>query len=196
MEELYDSSIPGLLRANVRTQKEAGRMIAVGHPHAPDYIDLQLIPDFMKAKDGVSMVGDTSQRNIAEEVLNGLHVAWNGGESIENALTESFIENYWEFVDNDFTPWTVVELHNTNPTENEVGVSAYILRGPKRPTAFQLLLDNKGSDSNRTETVHKDLVRPHETAFQKPSRRQRVAKSIAGWLNNQSNQPRRPFRIE
>lgn len=191
MEDLYDSAIPELLHTNTQAQREASLMYIERRAGAPDYIDLRLTPDFMKSKDGMLMTDPEIQKNIAREVMAGLHEAWHGTKIFENPISNEFTEKYWEFVDDEFMPWTVVELHNSKPMLHEVGLSAYMIRGPRRPTAYQQLLDA----SDREKQSAKDQVdvkkESPDEAISKPTatRRKRAAKAIGKWLKEQADKP-------
>lgn len=198
MEELYESSVPELVDMNLQAQKEAGQMITSGRYDTPVYIDLQLVPEFMTNKAGILMVNPKHQRKVAEQTLNGLHKSWDGTKSIENEISETITENYWEFVDvdNDFTPWTVVELHNSSPMLHEVALSAYMIPGTRRPKAYQDLLNQKELDHLKKEDDSADAVQPEVDTVEVVSRKRRAVKTIGKWLKSQTNLPPRPNRFE
>jgi len=190
MEDLYDSAIPELLHTNSQAQREASRMYMERTGEAPDYIDLRLTPDFMKAKDGMLMTDPVIQASIAQEVMAGLHEAWPGTRIFENPISSEYTEKYWEFVDDEFIPWTVVELHNSQPQTHEVGLSAYILRGPRRPVTYQALLDKSNHEKQPTQEKIKAEHSPDEAITKALApRRKRAAKAIGRWLKEQAEKP-------
>ena len=189
MEELYDSAIPDLLHINTQAINEATSMDELNHPNAPEYVDLDLVPAFMKDKDG--MVEDTKrQREIATEVLTGLHEAWNGSEALEHRVNPHLTEQYWEFT-HGFTSWTVVELHYAESVnEQRASVSAYLLRD-KRPAAYQKMLTEKIHELEELEEKADAIERPAEPKADETvqsSRRARAGKAISKWLKNQAKQ--------
>jgi hypothetical protein len=198
MEELYDSAIPELLHVNTQAVNEATRMDELNHPDAPEYLDLALVPDFMKDKDG--RVRDTeSQREIATEVLTGLHEAWNGSEALEHRVNPHLTEQYWEFT-RGFTSWTVVELHYAEPVnEQRASVSAYLLRD-KRPAAYQKMLTEKIHEQEELEEKAEAIEQATEPKMDEAvqsSRRARAGKAISKWLKDQAKQqPPRYNRFE
>lgn len=197
MEELYDSAIPELLHINAQALREATTMDELHHPNAPEYLDLVLVPEFMKNKNG--MVEDSEkQREIAVEVLAGLHEAWNGSEALEHKVNPHLTEQYWEFTSG-FTSWTVVEAHYDLPQDRRASVSAYLLRD-KRPVAYQKMLTAKINEQEELEDQASRLEAQQqntpEEKTEKPSRRQRAAKAIGKWARDQVGKPPRHNRFE
>lgn len=190
MDNLYESAIPELLHTNTQAQREASRMYIERTTAPPDYIDLHLTPDFMKSKDGVLMTDPEIQKRTAKEVMAGLHEAWHGTKKFEKQISDEFTEIYWEFVDDEFLPWTVVELHNSKPRKHEVGLSAYVIRGPKRPVAYQELLDESNMESWQAADRH-DTAQSSGDVAPKPitTRRKRAARAIGKWLKEQADKP-------
>lgn len=193
IEQLFESSVADLCHVNISAQREASRMLAEKNPNAFEYTDLKLVPDFMISKDGGLMVGVADQRRVAESVLNELHSEWNGSEATEYQVSEKYTENYWEFVDAEFTPWTVVEMHNNQPEYHEKALSAYILCGPRRPATYQKLLNEKEQSQLELE----DASGSGSSSVEQPDKRtQKAAKSIGKWLKKQTQHPPRPNRFE
>lgn len=195
MEELYDSAIPELLHINSQALREATTMDELNHPNAPEYVDLMLVPEFMKDKDG--MVEDSvKQREIAIEVLAGLHEAWNGSEAMEHKVNPHLTEQYWEFTSG-FTSWTVVEVHYDLPEDRRASVSAYLLRD-KRPASYQKMLTAKIHEQEALEEQASKLEAEEDISEKtdaKPSRRQRAAKAIGKWVREQPNKPTPPNKF-
>lgn len=195
MEDLYDSAIPELLHVNTQAVNEATSMDELNHPNAPEYLDLALVPNFMKDKNG-TVENTEKQREIASEVLAGLHEAWNGSEALEHKVNPHLTEQYWDFT-HGFTSWTVVELHYTEPVnEQRASVSAYLLRD-KRPAVYQKMLVEKFKEQEEMEEKAEAIEQAAEkkpTETNLPSRRTRAGKAISKWLKNQANQPPRTNR--
>ncbi len=164
MESVLKGAVPDIILRNTQDQKKASRMLSENHPHAPEYLDLSLTPDFMRDNSGSLLVEARDQRLVAEEVLNGLHEKWHGTRAIEHQVSDKILENIWFFVDKNFIHWTVIEVHNLKPKSQEVGIAAYIEVGTKRPTAIRELDRQPRWSIGESNTSGRQQKRTHRLA--------------------------------
>ncbi len=160
MEELYDSAIPELLATNCQTIKYASHM--AGTNHAIDRAELEVTPGFMIGKNRNLLVDPGIQREIATEVLTGLHEAMGGSEITEYAGISDVVLKYWKFEDaeDDSRHWIVVEEHDiSGENTKKAQVLAYLLPGEKCPPAYQKLLDKKIDTYGNELSQTVDLVK-------------------------------------
>lgn len=163
MEELYDSAIPELLAINCQTIKFASQM--AGTIHAIERAELKLTPDFMVGNNRNLMVAPDIQREIATDVLVGLHDAVGGSEITEYAGISDVVLRYWKFKDSEDASrhWIVVEEHDiSGENSKKAQVMAYLLPGEKCPPAYRKLLnkeiDTYGNELPRTVALGKEAA--------------------------------------
>lgn len=190
MESLYNSAIPDLIHENKVTQREFTQQFLEGRAK-DSHLDLALTPDFLRNPDN-SVTDTVQQEEIANEVLASLHEAWRGGEKLEHNPNPNLTEKYWEFIDNDFISYTVVEMHGNFGLKNSAHVKAYIVRDP-RPKTYQDLLNKQEEKLRGDDSKHDQQIITSE--IQKVSRFERIGKRVTKWWREQPNQPRDRYRL-
>lgn len=188
MESLFDSSIPELLDINVQAQKGFTKAYIEGH-FREEYMDLELTPAFLRNSDR-SIINTTQQREIGNEVLAGLHEAWCGSDIYEHNPRPGFIEKYWEFVDDNFVSFTVVEMHGNFGITEGPHIRAYIILG-KRPKSYQDILNDQES-THKTESKYDHDLEPVKP---QPKLGRKIGGAVTRWWKNQANQPPQPGRL-
>lgn len=183
-EAFYESAVPDQIRLNKQAQREISLMFAKSRADAPAFMDLELTPSFMRNSDG-SLIDKEQAFSVGQQVLAGLHETWNGTEPVDNVISETATETYWEFVDDEFFPWTVVEFKDANADSSSVGLSAHISRA-HRPKAFQDIIN--ANEAKRAELQMKKSLEPQSEAA-KPTRRNRASKKISKVLKNLRDHP-------